>query len=73
MNLQIPEPSQKLSNLQLELLRMYSHNISEEDLLIVKDFLARYFADRSIKKLSDWADKNHIDDDTLEKWLNEKS
>jgi hypothetical protein len=33
-----------LSNLQQELLKIYGSNISEADLLHIKDYLARYFA-----------------------------
>ena len=47
--MQIPEPSQKFSNLQLELLRLYEHNINEEELLKVKDFIGKMF----LEKLSD--------------------
>jgi len=42
-NIQIPEPSQKLSNLQLELLQLYSYNISNEELLKIKEFIGKMF------------------------------
>ena len=41
-----------LSNLQLELLKVYSRPVSADDLLAIKQFLAGYFA----KKLMDLAD-----------------
>lgn len=71
--MQIPEPSQKFSNLQLELLRLYQHNIDEEELLKVKDFIGKTF----LEKLSDEAnfsiEEKNITPDQLEQWLNEKS
>ena len=70
---QIPEPSQKFSNIQLELLRLYAHNVSDEELLDVKDMLARYFADKAIQNLGEWNKSNHIDDNVLETWLSEKT
>ena len=71
--MQIPEPSQKFSNLQLELLRLYEHNINEEELLKVKDFIGKMF----LEKLSDDVNlsikEKKISPDQLEEWLNEKS
>ncbi len=45
--------TQTLSNLQLELLRIYTRQISDEDLLVIRKMLADYFA----KKAMDLADK----------------
>ena len=71
--MQIPEPSQKFSNLQLELLRLYEHNINEEELLKVQDFIGKMF----LEKLSDDVNlsikEKKISPDQLEEWLNEKS
>ncbi|MCW3115042.1 MAG: hypothetical protein JWR18_3438 [Segetibacter sp.] len=71
--MQIPEPSQKFSNLQLELLRLYEHDVDEEELLKVKDFIGKMF----LQKLSDKANfslrEKEISPDQLEQWLNEKS
>jgi hypothetical protein len=38
-----------LSNLQLELLKAFSHQLSEEDLLQIKALLAAFFAKKSIE------------------------
>lgn len=38
-----------LSNLQLELLKAFSHQLSEDDLLQVKAMLAAFFANKSIE------------------------
>ena len=72
-NVQIPDSSPKFTNLQLELLRVYSHDISEEELIKVKDFLGKMF----LNKLSDDVNKSiegkSIGQEELENWLNEKS
>ncbi len=37
-----------LSNLQLELLKTYSRDVSDEDILAIRQFLARYFAEKAM-------------------------
>ena len=60
----IPETSPQFSNMQLELLRLYSRNLSDEELGEIKQLLARYFAG----KLSRRADQMWEEKD----WTNEK-
>jgi hypothetical protein len=38
----------RLSNLQQELLKLYAADVSEEDLLHIKHYLAKYFASKAI-------------------------
>ena len=40
--------SNKLSNLQLELLKIYSRDIKDNELLEIKEILARYFANKAM-------------------------
>lgn len=50
--------AQPLSNVQLELLKLYSTNLSEEDLVELKRTLARYFAQKAIKEADKiWEEK----------------
>lgn len=50
---------QPFSNLQLELLSLYTRNISEEELLQIRDMLAQFFADRATKRANEiWEQKN---------------
>jgi hypothetical protein len=42
------------TNLQIELLRMYAHQVSEQDLLQIKDLIGEYFAKR-LSKIADEA------------------
>lgn len=41
------------SNIQQELLKMYTHQVSDEDLLNIRDIIGQYFA----KRLSSLADE----------------
>lgn len=62
----------KLSNLQQELLKIYSKDIDEKDLEQVKIILARYFARKASKRASSILKKKGISVDDLEKWLDEE-
>jgi hypothetical protein len=43
-----------LSNVQLELLKLYTRNVADEDLMAIKDLLAQFFA----KKATELADRD---------------
>jgi len=60
-----------LSNMQLELLKLYSQDIEEKDLLAIKKLLAKYFAEKASDEMDKLWDKNLWSDDTMDKWLNE--
>jgi hypothetical protein len=57
------------SNLQLELLKLYSHGISEEQLKEVKELLAKYFAQKSIQEADKAWDKNGWTNDDMDRLL----
>ena len=60
-----------LSNLQQELLKLYSSDIEEADLLHIKTYLARYFADKAIGEADTiWQQKGYTNA-TMDQWLNE--
>jgi len=61
----------KLSKLQLELLKVYSFNPTNEDLLEIKMMLAQYFANKLIGNVQKSIDEKNITDEDLENWLNE--
>ena len=63
--------SQPLSNIQQELLKLYASNISEEDLLNVKRYLAKYFANKAIGDADEIWDKKGYSNTTMDQWLNE--
>lgn len=63
--------AQKLSDLQLELLKVYSFEPSEDDLENIKVMLAKYFAAKLIDKVDLSIRESNISDNDLESWLNE--
>jgi hypothetical protein len=48
-----------LSNVQLELLKLYTRNIADEDLIAIKDLISQFFAQKATE-LADkaWDEKN---------------
>jgi hypothetical protein len=68
----IPQ-STKFSNLQLELLRLFSMNIPDEELAKIRDMIARYMLKNRLKEFDEQVKKQGISETDLEKWLNEES
>lgn len=60
-----------LSNLQQELLKLYAANITDADLLHIKNYLAKYFAEKAIKEADTIWDEKKYSNDTMNQWLNE--
>ncbi|MEO6979959.1 MAG: hypothetical protein ABJA76_14075 [Mucilaginibacter sp.] len=63
--------SQKLSSLQLELLKIYSFQPKEEDLMAVKEMLAKYFAEKLQKRIDQSVEEKNITEEDLNRWINE--
>ena len=62
-----------LSNVQMELMKLYSTNLSEKELSELKDVLSKFYADKAINKANEIWDEKGLTDADMEKWLNEKS
>ncbi len=60
-----------LSNLQEELLKLFSYNVSEEELLKVKDFIGKLFLNKLSDEVNKAIEDKNITNDDLEKWLYE--
>ena len=56
-----PSIQQPFSNLQLELMSLYSRNVSDEELLLIREMLARFFADRATEKANKVWDEKGLD------------
>lgn len=63
--------SPNLNPLQLELLKIYAMQHSEEDLIAIKKMLGRYFAQKLRKKVDIAIKQKGIKESDLDKWLNE--
>ncbi len=61
--------SQKLSSLQIELLKVYSFQPEEEDLIAIRSYLADYFSKKFIFKIGKSVEEKDITEKDLENWL----
>lgn len=62
-----------LSNLQLELLKLYSLPLSESELLEVKQVLAQHFANRLSKHVDELWQKKGLTKEDMEQWLQDEN
>ena len=63
--------AQKLTNLQVELIKMFNRQVPEEQLLEIKNLLAKYFADVATHEMDKLWVENNWSNDTMEEWLEE--
>lgn len=55
-----------MSNLQVELLRLYGNGVSDESLGEIKTILAKYFADKATDAMDEvWEEKNLTEKDMI--------
>ena len=63
--------SNRLTNLQLELIKLFSYNLSERQLLEVKDMLSKYFAQKATEEMDKLWEDEGLTNDSMEVWANE--
>jgi len=62
-----------LSNVQLELMKLYSTNLTESEILELKDILAKFYAEKSIGEANKIWDEKGLTNADMDNWLNTKS
>lgn len=61
----------RITNLQKELMKIFSLELTEQELYEVRNMLAKYFADRaSIEMDKLWKERGYTQE-TINEWLNE--
>ncbi len=60
-----------MSNLQLELLRLYGNGVSDESLREIKTILAKYFADKATDAMDKVWDEKNLTEQDMTRWTNE--
>lgn len=61
-----------LSNVQIELLKLFSQNVNEEDLIAIKRLLAKYFADKASDEMDKLWDEKGWTSETMDDWLSDE-
>jgi len=66
------ETAGKLTNVQLEILKLFQYDLPETQLAEIKNLLAKYFAKTASDEMDKlWEEKNW-NDDTISEWANER-
>mgnify|MGYP003407814890 CR=1 FL=1 len=65
------EAAKKLSNLQLEILKVFSFELSEEQIKEVRSLLSSYFADKVTSEMDDLFQANDWNEGKIEEWSKE--
>jgi hypothetical protein len=65
-------PSQKMSNLQLELLKLYARGVSDEELSAIRDMLANFFANKLMDEVDAVWEKKGYSNETMNMWVKTK-
>ena len=61
----------KLTNLQLELLKMFKYELPESQIEEIKTLLSKYFAEKATDEMDKLWEQNNWNDETMEDWKNE--
>lgn len=63
---------QPLTNVQLELLKTFAHDLSEDELLELRELLANFFAQKAIEAANQTWDEKGWDNEKVDRLLNTK-
>jgi hypothetical protein len=63
--------TKSLSNLQLELLKLYANDLPDEQLIEVRQLLARYFAQKATEAMDTVWDAKGLTEQDMHNWTNE--
>ena len=61
-----------LSNIQQELIKLYSFNLPQNDLINIKQILANYFAQKAISEADKIWDEKKYDNVLMKNWVNKE-
>ncbi|RKR82968.1 hypothetical protein BDD43_3167 [Mucilaginibacter gracilis] len=62
-----------LSNIQIELMKLFGTNLSDDELADLKKMLSNYFANKAIKAADELWDKQGMSDEDMDILLNKRS
>lgn len=65
------QPSRPLTELQLELLKLYSTNLADDELQEVQQLLARFFARKATREADRVWDQRGLTNEDMDAWLDD--
>ena len=60
---------QPLSNVQLELMKLYSTNLTDSEIVELRDVLAKFYAEKSVSDANKIWDQKGLTDADMDSWL----
>lgn len=69
--LQMMSTEKGLTNLQLEILKIFNYELPDNQLIEIKGLLSKYFADQASNEMDRLWEENGWDDKTMDDWTNE--
>jgi len=63
--------TEKLSNLQLELIKLFNYELDESQLREIRALLTNYFASQTTQAMDQFMDEQQLGDDAIEMWTKE--
>jgi hypothetical protein len=61
----------KLTNVQIELLKLFQYNLPEKQLAEIKNIQAKYFSNTATAEMDKLWEENNWDNDLMKEWANE--
>ena len=61
----------KFTNLQLEVLKLFGRNVSDNELLDIKRLIGQYFAEKASDRADRIAEEKGYTNETFENWLSD--
>lgn len=65
------DAAHKLTNLQLELLKLFKYELPETQIKEIKTLLSKYFADKATDEMDKLWEENNWSDKTMDEWKDE--
>jgi len=66
------EATGKLTNVQIELLKLFQYNLPEKQLVEIKNMLAKYFAETATAEMDNLWEENNWNNDTMKNLANDR-
>lgn len=63
--------AKKMTNLQLEILKLFSVELPDNQLIEIRDMLSKYFAEKASDEMDRLWEENNWSDKTMDDWSNE--
>ena len=65
------ETTKKMSNLQLELLKVFSFDLEDHQIIEIRNLLVNYFAEKATAEMDRLWEENQWNEKTIEEWSKE--